>query len=194
MVKMVKYKKNERDEMNISLIGVPTSGKTTIGKRLAKKLGKVFFDLDEEVEKVLGVDIGERMREDIKNTSIREAYLKMTRVFTKTYEHLNIGDNRIIATGALFGSYYVFKGKEQVFFLKISKVLYLRNVEFEKQYPTHPNNRRRKFIIQKQKSIISSFEYYNFKMSNKDVTIIEIKNRRDFIDAVENIERELEKI
>ncbi|OGJ44332.1 hypothetical protein A2272_01420 [Candidatus Peregrinibacteria bacterium RIFOXYA12_FULL_33_12] len=37
--------------MNLSLIGLRGSGKTTLGKFLAKKLNKKFVDLDEEIEK-----------------------------------------------------------------------------------------------------------------------------------------------
>ena len=42
---------------NIILIGPMGVGKTTIGKRLAKKLDKVFFDSDKEIEKKTGATI-----------------------------------------------------------------------------------------------------------------------------------------
>ena len=40
-----------RDTLNIALIGMPSSGKTTVGRALAKELGKTFIDLDEEIVK-----------------------------------------------------------------------------------------------------------------------------------------------
>jgi shikimate kinase len=47
--------KSKRD--NIYLIGPMGAGKTTIGKKLAKKLGKRFFDSDREIEKTTGATI-----------------------------------------------------------------------------------------------------------------------------------------
>lgn len=47
-----------REQMeNLILIGMPGSGKTTIGKILAKRLGRCFIDLDEEIEKIAGLSI-----------------------------------------------------------------------------------------------------------------------------------------
>ncbi|MEQ1598870.1 MAG: shikimate kinase [Methylotenera sp.] len=42
---------------NIFFIGLMGAGKTTIGKLLAKHLGKVFYDTDHEIEKRTGVKI-----------------------------------------------------------------------------------------------------------------------------------------
>ena len=41
----------------IYLVGMPASGKTTFGKRLAKALNYPFFDLDWEIEKKSGMSI-----------------------------------------------------------------------------------------------------------------------------------------
>jgi len=45
------------DSDNIFLVGLMGVGKSTIGKRLAKKLGKTFLDSDQEVEKRTGASI-----------------------------------------------------------------------------------------------------------------------------------------
>ena len=46
-----------REQLNVALIGMPSSGKTTIGRALAEKLGKRFVDLDEEIVKAEGRSI-----------------------------------------------------------------------------------------------------------------------------------------
>ena len=45
------------DSKNIYFIGLMGAGKTTIGKQLAKQLGKTFYDTDHEIEKRTGVKI-----------------------------------------------------------------------------------------------------------------------------------------
>ena len=43
--------------MNVILIGMPGSGKTSIGKRTARMLGYTFMDMDDYVEKLAGQSI-----------------------------------------------------------------------------------------------------------------------------------------
>lgn len=42
---------------NLILIGMPGSGKTSVGRRLAKALGRPFYDSDEEIEKRAGCSV-----------------------------------------------------------------------------------------------------------------------------------------
>jgi shikimate kinase len=42
---------------NIFLVGLMGAGKTSVGKLLAKRLGKAFFDCDQEVERATGVRV-----------------------------------------------------------------------------------------------------------------------------------------
>jgi len=42
---------------NIFLVGLMGAGKTSVGKLLAKRLGKAFYDCDQEIERATGVKI-----------------------------------------------------------------------------------------------------------------------------------------
>lgn len=58
------YQKVLTSKQNIVLIGMPSSGKSTIGHALAKQTGRPFIDLDEEIVKTAGRDIPTIFRED----------------------------------------------------------------------------------------------------------------------------------
>lgn len=45
--------------MSIALVGAPGAGKSTVGKRLARKLGLTFVDVDNRIEQVVGKPIAE---------------------------------------------------------------------------------------------------------------------------------------
>lgn len=49
--------------MNIYFCGMIGSGKTTIGRRLAKTLGLDFFDLDQEMDRILGYSFHKLVQE-----------------------------------------------------------------------------------------------------------------------------------
>ena len=48
---------SKRQSGNIFLVGMMGSGKTTVGRILAKQLGKTFIDCDEEIQKRTGVSV-----------------------------------------------------------------------------------------------------------------------------------------
>lgn len=58
------YKKIEQSKRNIVLIGMPSSGKTTIGKNLALDLQMQFIDTDEEIERITGRKIPDILKND----------------------------------------------------------------------------------------------------------------------------------
>lgn len=49
--------KNAKNPKNIFIIGPLGAGKTTIGKQLAKRAHLVFYDTDQEIEKLTGVSV-----------------------------------------------------------------------------------------------------------------------------------------
>jgi shikimate dehydrogenase len=53
------YHKVLKEKENIVLIGMPSSGKTTVGKIIADDLSREFYDLDDEIEKHIGCTIAE---------------------------------------------------------------------------------------------------------------------------------------
>ena len=70
------------EKRNIVLIGMPGSGKTTVGKALAEKLGKSFTDTDDLITEEYGAisDIfsekGEDFFRDIESVAVKKAALK----------------------------------------------------------------------------------------------------------------------
>jgi len=47
------------DVTNVVLVGMPGSGKSSVGKAVAEKLGREFVDADEEIERAAGISIPE---------------------------------------------------------------------------------------------------------------------------------------
>lgn len=71
------YKKIVATKRNIVLTGMPSCGKSTIGKRLADELSMQFIDTDDEIVKMAGkpisqifADLGERGFRDIESQAI----------------------------------------------------------------------------------------------------------------------------
>lgn len=53
----------ENRRRNVALIGMPGSGKTTVGALLARRTGRRFFDIDEIIEQIAGRSIPEIFRD-----------------------------------------------------------------------------------------------------------------------------------
>lgn len=85
------FKNLYKQKMNIVLIGMPASGKTTIGKELSKKLKKRFVDSDDEIVK-------------IENKSIPEIFEDSGELYFRNVEKIVVKDisklnSQIISTG-----------------------------------------------------------------------------------------------
>lgn len=75
----------------IALIGLMGVGKTTVGRRLAKRLDRQFYDSDDEIESASGRSVAGYFR-DYGEAAFREGE---TRVISRLLEQ----DNIILATG-----------------------------------------------------------------------------------------------
>ncbi|MBI4583550.1 MAG: hypothetical protein HY717_05970 [Planctomycetes bacterium] len=87
--------------MRIFLVGVACVGKTTIGRRLAARLGYSFFDLDEEVEKFYSASI-ERLQ---KRFATREAFRKKSALVITYWAPENgsaLGSQALLAAASQF--------------------------------------------------------------------------------------------
>ncbi|WP_446898930.1 shikimate kinase [Clostridium sp. LBM24168] len=75
---------------NIILIGMPGSGKTTIGRKISRKFNKKFIDLDEYIENKTGCKITKIFEKG-------EAYFRLLE--SRAVEELSSENNSIISTG-----------------------------------------------------------------------------------------------
>lgn len=84
------YRQLLKKKRNYVLIGMPTSGKTTIGQLLSKKTHREFIDTDEEIKKILGMDISEyfinHSEEEFRDieSKVIEKYAKMNNLVIST--------------------------------------------------------------------------------------------------------------
>ena len=83
--------KIEHDTKNIILIGMPGCGKSTVGRVLARKLGRQFFDADDEFAKMHGLTPADAL-----NTLGEEEFRKME---SKTLAALCRESGKVIACG-----------------------------------------------------------------------------------------------
>lgn len=81
------FKKLYKDKMNIVLIGMPASGKTSVGKMLSQKLCKAFVDSDEKIVETAGKpipqifsDSGEAVFRDFEKNAISDISLKNSQI------------------------------------------------------------------------------------------------------------------
>ena len=85
------YQKTLKEKENIVLIGMPSSGKTTVGKLIAKDLGREIYDLDDEIEAHIGCTIAEFFKYHTEK-DFRDIETKITKEISKK-------NGIVIATG-----------------------------------------------------------------------------------------------
>lgn len=85
------FKSVKNDKQSIVLIGMPSSGKTTVGRILAEKCGKQLADTDEYIVRKIGMPISDFF------AKFGEAEFR--RIEKETVAELSATGGRIIATG-----------------------------------------------------------------------------------------------
>ncbi|MDL2310653.1 AAA family ATPase [Peptostreptococcaceae bacterium OttesenSCG-928-C18] len=76
------YKKIYKSTQNIVLIGMPGSGKSSIGEKIAKKLKRKFVDIDKEIEKYTNMKIPKIFKKHGEK-HFREIEKKLTKEISK---------------------------------------------------------------------------------------------------------------
>lgn len=115
-----------KDRCNIVLIGMPSAGKTTIGKMLEEKLGKEFFDLDDMIIAKAGKSIPEIFQES------GEAGFRA--IETEVAIEASKMNNEIIATGG-----GVVKHKVNMDFLRLNGITIFIDRDIDKLISSDPN-------------------------------------------------------
>lgn len=115
-----------KDRCNIVLIGMPSAGKTTIGKMLEEKLGKEFFDLDDMIIAKAGKNIPEIFQES------GEAGFRA--IETEVAIEASKMNNKIIATGG-----GVVKHKVNMDFLRLNGITIFIDRDIDKLISSDPN-------------------------------------------------------
>lgn len=148
------YEKILSDKENVVLIGMPASGKTTVGKILAERLQRKFIDTDVLVEEKAGKSITE-----IFETEGEEAFRDMEAEVIKEVSSLT---GAVIATGG--GSVL---RKENLFNLKKNGKIYFIDRPLESLIPTsdRPLGRTREDIEKRYN------ERYGIYTASADVKI-----------------------
>ncbi|MEE0472349.1 MAG: shikimate kinase, partial [Holdemanella biformis] len=115
-----------KDRCNIVLIGMPSAGKTTIGKMLEEKLGKEFFDLDDMIIAKAGKSIPEIFQES------GEAGFRA--IETEVAIEASKMNNKIIATGG-----GAIKHKVNMDFLRLNGITIFIDRDIDKLISSDPN-------------------------------------------------------
>lgn len=107
------YNKIFKEKQNLVLIGMPTSGKTTIGKILSEELGREFIDSDEEIVEKIGMSISEFFE--------KNGEAEFRKIEAQVIKEIALKQGAVIATGG-----GVILNKRNIELLKMNgKVIFL---------------------------------------------------------------------
>ncbi len=163
--------------MNIVLIGMPGSGKTTLGRIIAEKLGFAFYDSDKVIESTTQKTVSKIFDEH------GESYFRDLE--TKTLTSLSALDNAVISTGG-----GVVERPENIDILKKSGTVLFINRPLEDIMENINTSHRP--LLKDGKDKLK--ELYNRRINlYKEGCHIEILNSGSIDDTVEKITNEVKK-
>ena len=117
------FNKLTKEKLNLVLIGMPTSGKSTIGKTLSTKLNKEFIDIDSYIENKYGISIGDYIREKGEK-AFRE-------IETMSIKEIKDYSSSIISTGG-----GVVLNEENIDYLRQNGIIIFINRSLDKLFPS----------------------------------------------------------
>ncbi|MCR5461513.1 MAG: shikimate dehydrogenase [bacterium] len=117
------YKKLIKEKQNIVLIGMPSCGKTTIGKILSKRLNKAIYDSDTEIENIINTDISNFIKSNGEES--------FRNIESSVIENLSKQNGIIISTGG-----GVILNKENIIRLKQNGIIIFVDRSLDKLTPT----------------------------------------------------------
>jgi len=166
-------------EPNIVLIGFMGTGKSVAGRRLARRLNREFIDMDQEIEKFLGM-------------SIAEVFARFGEVRFRSEEHLMVRrlaemENKVISTGG-----GVVLNPENMRLLRKNGIIVALTADPEVVFRRVAGNRRRPLLVRAdletvRKRMETRAPYY------RDADIVVDSSEGSPEDTVEEIIRALRK-
>lgn len=157
-----------KDRCNIVLIGMPSAGKTTIGKMLEEKLGKEFFDLDDMIIAKAGKSIPEIFQES------GEAGFRA--IETEVAIEASKMNNKIIATGG-----GVVKHKVNMDFLRLNGITIFIDRDIDKLISSDPNR-----PLSSSKQALQQMYKERYPLYQKYATYVAVNNA-NIDEAVDDI-------
>ena len=159
-------------EKNIILIGLPGSGKTTIGKVLSYKLKKAFLDIDSFIESQEGMTVY-----DIFQKSGEEFFRELE---TKACEHIDkCYKNTIVSTGG-----GIILNPENMRYLKNSGMIIYVNRSVESIFKTL-NSEKRPLLKNNPDKLYDMYkERHPLYLKYADACVL---NSGEFSECVDNI-------
>lgn len=156
--------------MNIILVGYMGSGKTTVGKNLARILNAEFIDTDEQIEKQQGRSISEifAMEGELAFRDIETEYLK---AYLKNFVQKDKNANVIISTGGGMA----LREENQKLLKKIGTVFYLK-VNPETVYERIKGDTKRPLLqcenpLERIRQMLSEREVYYQNTANEIIQV-----------------------